>query len=76
VVRPLVAGPRDQSERAASDAADSTKSPAVLGNIVLPDLMPSRSRTGFGIVTCPLRVTVTSLRPYNTGMLKSVALFV
>src|SRR5262249_22807940 len=65
VVRPLVVVPRIRSNLLGRTRPlpilrrNARPSSAISKSTLLPGLMPRRSRTGFGIVTCPLRVTVT-----------------
>src|SRR5262249_23612433 len=64
VVRPLVAIPRIRTNGLGRTLLlpilrrNARPSSAISKSTLLPGLMPRRSRTGFGIVTCPLRVTV------------------
>lgn len=73
VVKPPVAVPRIRSKRLGLIARSPTlrkkarPSSAISKSILLPGLIPRRSRTRFGIVTRPLRVTVTATSsPRNT----------
>jgi hypothetical protein len=66
VERPPVAVPRIRSKRLGLTARPPTArkkarpSSAISKSTLLPGVIPRRSRTGLGIVTWPLRVTVTA----------------
>jgi len=81
VVSLLVAVPRIRSKRLGSTIGLPTRrrkarpSSAISKSTLLPGLMPRRSRTGFGMVTWPLRVTVTATSVLrNTGDLQGISL--